>query len=151
MGKTLLSEPLPGPGTLDQAAPKQPFVPSLCPQPSHALCQHSPCPLQCLCFEGDLPGEHFHVPVLPSFQFFPELMVCFGFKEQSASLGSLTVMQGCCYGPPGRTWEWSPSVSVLMEIPQGCVICSGLLPAPLGRVFPCRVSQSHLCFAMFPR
>lgn len=38
-----------------------------------------------------------------------------------------------------------------MEIPQGCVICSGLLPVPLGRVFPCRVSQSRLCFAMFPR
>lgn len=60
-------------------------------------------------------------------------------------------MQSCCYGQPGGIWEWSLSVSVLMEIPQGRVICSGLLSAPLGRVFPCRVSQSRLCFAMFPR
>lgn len=73
-----------------------------------------------------------------AFLSFPQT-ISFGGKEQSASLGSSTITQSCCYRHPGRTWEWSLSVSVLMGIPQGCVSCFGLLPAPLGRVFPCRV------------
>lgn len=65
-----------------------------------------------------------------------------GPSRTGARQGSGKRVSGSGMAGPGtcRTLEWSPSALTLMEISQRCVLCPGLLPAPLGREFPCQVT-----------